>query len=167
LAVDTLSRRALLEMKRDNDYAPRTKSWPPKGYVAPTAWEFSELLRMARRHHSGPLYRSHWDKVSDEQVLRRAQLCELAGPGLSRKDAGAVYDYARSLRKEMNRRKVVFVSLALLRCAGCSHSTERLFEATQATHPGMENRSGTRIDSAWFCARCWSNDDAEETEGEG
>jgi hypothetical protein len=158
VAVDTLSRRALLEMKRGGDYAPRVKIWPPEGYTAPTAEEFHALLRAAQCHAGGYLYRSYWDRMGGDDVLRHAQLAELAGPTLRGALAGAVYDYARALRAEMNRRGLVFQSLLPLRCEACSHASERLFEATQTTHPGLSNRSDNPVDSAWFCARCWSGD---------
>ncbi|MER7487987.1 hypothetical protein ABTY20_19175 [Streptomyces sp. NPDC126497] len=156
MSVDTLSRRALLEMQQDGDFAPRHKVWPPEGYVAPTAEEFAGLLRAAEHHQSRYLYPSHWDRLTGDEVLRRAQLCELAGPSLRGQLATAVHGYVRALRDELRRRGIVYRSLAVLRCEACSHAAERLFEATQATHPGLENRSGTRIASAWFCARCWS-----------
>lgn len=166
MTVDTLSRRALLEAKRAGDYAPRHRVWPPAGYVAPTAEEFAELRRAAHGYATGRVYRSVWERVSDDQVLRRAQLCELAGPLRGRAE-GEVYDYARALRDELRRRGVTFQSLAVLRCEACSHATERLFEATQDTHPGMTNRSGDPVASAWYCARCWGAVDEDESEDNG
>jgi hypothetical protein len=170
MAVNTLSRRALLEAKRDNDYAPRVKVWPPDGYVAPTAEEFAELRGAARSYATGAAYRSRWERVSDDQVQRHLQLVEL----MVIRDAPttkAVYGYARALRDELRRRGLVHRSLAVLRCEACSHATERLFEATQETHLG---RTAT---SAWYCARCWSGytlgdladgvPDEDETEDEG
>lgn len=177
MAADTLSRRALLEMKRDNDVAPRMKVWPPEGYVPPTTGEFAELLSAAQRCASGYLYPSYWDRMSGDDVTRHAQLCELAGSSLRGRLATEVYSYTAALRREMSRRKITFRSIAILRCESCSHATERLYEATQETHPGLENKSGTRIPSAWFCARCWSGytlgdladglADEDETEDEG
>lgn len=155
MAADTLSRRALLEAKRDDDVAPRMKVWPPKGYVPPTAEEFAELLRAAHRYSGLALQVTYWKKVSDEQVQRRLQLVEVAGTQRGRDD-NALTGYTRALRDEARKRGLVHRSIAVLRCEACSHATERLFEATQGTHPGLENRSGTRIPSAWFCARCWS-----------
>lgn len=156
MAIDTLSRRALLEAKESGDYAPRLKTWPPDGYVAPTDEEFAGLLLVAKRRASGQTTPATWRNTADETVLRHAQLCALAGPMFTGQDANAVYGYARVLRSEMNRRGITFRSLAVLRCESCSHASERLFEATQDTHPGMENRHGKRITSAFFCARCWS-----------
>lgn len=154
MAVDTLSRRALLEAKRDNDYAPRHKVWPPTGYVAPTAEEFAELRRAAHRYAVGVAYRSVWERVSDEQVLRRTQLAEVIGTLRGRAER-EVYAYTRALRDELRRRKVTFQSIAVLRCEACSHASERLFEVTQETHPGLESRRGP-VTSGWYCARCWS-----------
>ncbi|MGY5634202.1 hypothetical protein ACW7N6_38320 [Streptomyces sp. UC1A3] len=155
MAVDTLSRRALLEAKQDHDVAPRLKVWPPEGYTAPTAAEFADLLWRAKSFRTAPPVRAQWERMDDATVLRRAQLCELA-THLRGQEAGFVYGYARALRAEMNRRGTTYRSIAVLRCESCSHATERLFEATQETHPGMENRHGARIASAFFCARCWS-----------
>lgn len=167
MAVDTLSRRALLEAKRDGDYAPRHKVWPPEGYFSPTAEEFAELLRLAHRYFGGRAHSpKHWDFMTDEQVLRRVQLAEMVGT-LRGQAEREVCAYVRALRDELRRRNVTFRSVAILRCESCSHATERLFEATQDTHPGLENRHGTKVSSAWYCARCWSNDDAtdkDETE---
>lgn len=175
MAVDTLSRRALLEAKEFGDYAPRIKSWPPDGYVAPTVSEFAGLLLVAKRRAAGQTTPATWKNIADETVLRHAQLCALAGQMFTGQDANAVYGYARALRSEMNRRKITFTSLALHRCESCSHASERLFEATQETHPGMEGRRGKRIASAFYCTRCWSGytlgdladglADEDETEG--
>lgn len=168
MAVDTLSRRALLEAKEHNDLAPRCRLWPPEGYVAPTAEEFAELLRAAHRYAVGMTYRSVWERLSDEQVLRRIQLAGVMGT-LRGQAEREVYDYARALRDELRRRKVAFQSIALLRCEACSHASERLFEVTQKTHPGLESRRGP-VTSGWYCARCWSGDDVtdeDEQEGEG
>lgn len=140
MAVDTLSRRALLEAKESGNYAPRHKVWPPAGY----AGEFADLLRRAKRH------RSQWERVDDATVLRLAQLCELAGSLFTGQDKGFIYDYARALRQEMNRRGITFWSIAILRCQSCSHATERLFE--ERNRPGLPAQK----DSAWYCARCWS-----------
>jgi hypothetical protein len=170
MAVDTLSRRALLEMKRDNDYAPRYRVWPPEGYTAPTAEEFADLLRRAKGYRTSPAFRSQWERLDDATVLRRAQLCELASTVFSGQDKGFVYDYARALRAEMNRRKIVFRSIAILRCQSCSHATERLF----AKPSDLPNRK----DAAFYCARCWSGytlgdladglaDEDDEAEDEG
>ena len=165
MAVDTLSRRALSEARRDNDYAPRHKVWPPAGYVAPTAEEFAELLRAAHGYATGLTYRSVWERLTDDQVLRRTQLAEVIGR-LHGRAASEVYAYTRALRNELRRRKVTFQSIAILRCEACSHATERLFEATQETHPGLESRRGP-VTSGWYCARCWSGDDVtDEDEGE-
>lgn len=155
MAADTLSPRALLEMKENGGQA-RYQVWPPDGYTAPTEAEFADLLRRAKSHHTTPAYRSQWDRVDDATVLRRAQLCELTGRRFTGQDANAVYSYTRMLRAELNRRGITFRSIAILRCQSCSHATERLFEATQATHPGLENRRGEPITSARYCARCWS-----------
>jgi hypothetical protein len=168
MAVDTLSRRALLEAKKNAGYAPRTKVWPPDGYVAPTAEEFAGLLRVARSHSSGATYRSTWERMDDATVLRRMQLAELAR--FHGREKTWVYDYTHALRQEASRRGLVHRSIAILRCESCHHATERLFEATQETHSGLSNRSDNPVDSAWFCARCWSGDDVageDETEDEG
>lgn len=168
MAVDTLSRRALLEAKRDGDYAPRHRVWPPKGYVAPTAEEFAELLRAAHGYACLTFHRSVWGRVSDEQVLRRTQLVGVIGILRGRAER-EVYAYARALRDELRRRGVTFQSIAVLRCEACTHASERLFEVTQKTHPGLESQRGP-VTSAWFCVRCWSGDDVadeDETEDEG
>ena len=162
-----LSRRALLKMKRDNGFAPRHRVWPPKGYVAPTAEEFDALRQMARRYSRTTFRGATWKHVGDEQVLRRTQLAELIGTLHGHAEA-EVYAYTRALRDELRRRGVTFTSLALLRCEACSHATERLFEVTQETHPGLESQRGP-VTSGWYCARCWSGDDAageDETEDE-
>lgn len=178
MAADTLSPRALREMKADGGAA-RYRPWPPEGYVAPTAQEFAELLRLARGHATAPAFRAQWERLDDAVVLRRAQLCELSSTVFTGPDANAVYGYTRALRDELRRRGVTFRSIALPRCQSCSHATERLFEATQATHPGLENQHGQPVASAFYCARCWSGftlgdladgldrDDEDETEDEG
>lgn len=169
MAVDTLSRRALLVMKRDNDYAPRVKTWPPDGYVVPTAEEFAELLIAAQRHQNGYTRPSYWNRKTGAEVLRHAQLCELTG-ALHGPLSSAVYGYARALRAELRRRDITYRSMALLRCEACSHGSERLFEVTQETHPGLKSQRGP-VTSAWYCAQCWSgrtwDGDEDETEDEG
>jgi hypothetical protein len=166
MAIDTLSRRALLEAKRASDYAPRVKVWPPEDYVPPTAEEFDALRQMARRYSRTTFRGATWKHVGNDQVLRRYQLAEVIGD-LDGQAEREVYAYTRALRDEMRRRGLVHRSIAVLRCEACSHATERLFEVTQKTHPGLENRSGTKVPSAWFCARCWSGDDvADEDEAE-
>ncbi|WP_086559942.1 hypothetical protein [Streptomyces africanus] len=164
MAVDTLSRRALLEAKRDNDYAPRVKVWPPDGYAPPTEDEFAELRRAARRYFGQHAYPpKHWDFMNDGQVLRHVQLAELAGSMHGHAEA-ELYAYTRALRDELHRRGVTFQSLAVLRCEACSHASERLFEVTQDTHPGLRSQRGP-VTSGWYCARCWSGDDvADEDE---
>lgn len=176
MAADTLSPRALREMKADGGEA-RYLTWPPEGYVAPTEAEFAELLRLARGHRTAPAFRAQWERLDDAVVLRRAQLCELSSAVFTGPDANAVYGYSRALRDELRRRGVTFRSLAVLRCASCNHATERLFEATQVTHPGLENQHGRPVASALYCARCWSGytlgdladglADEDETEDEG
>lgn len=166
MTVDTLSRRALMEAKRDNDYAPRLRVWPPEGYVAPTAEEFT-VLRSRLSHRSVyAITRGEWEKWPDERILRERQLLEIA----PYQDWGletAAYAWSHTLNNEMHRRKLAPApSLKLLRCESCSHATERLFEATQTTHPGMTDRSDEPVSSAWFCARCWSGDDEDGTEDE-
>jgi hypothetical protein len=155
LSVDTLSRRALLEAKRDSSYAPRVKVWPPEAYAPPTAEEFDALRQAARRYFGGRSFQpKHWDFMTDDQVLHRMQLAEVIG----RLDGPAereVYAYTRALRDELRRRGLVHRSIAVLRCEACSHATERLFEVTQTTHPGLESQRGP-VTSGWYCARCWS-----------
>jgi hypothetical protein len=165
VAIDTLSHRALLEAKETHSYAPRQKVWPPKGYVAPTAEEFADLLRAAHGYATGLVYRSVWERLSDEQVLRRTQLIEVIG-ALPPREECEVYDYLRALRNELRRRKVTFRSIAVLRCESCNHASERLFEATQETHPGLAKRDGEKISSAFYCARCWSGEDVADDETE-
>lgn len=160
MTIDVFSRRALLEAKKEGDvYAPRQKVWPPKGYVPPTVGEFAELVRAARRYADGWTFRAQWERMTDDTVIRQVQLVEILRGDDAR--TKAVYDYAHELRREMSRRGLVHRSIAVLRCEGCSHASERLFEATQTTHPGMVNRSGDTVDSAWFCARCWSGDNSD------
>ncbi|WP_030247968.1 hypothetical protein [Streptomyces sp. NRRL S-455] len=164
MAVDTLSRQALLEAKQEGGYAPRVKVWPPEGYVPPTAEEFDTLRQAARRYAGVVFHLTYWKKVTDDQVLRRYQLAEVDGP-----EERAVYAYTRALRDELRRRGLVHRSIALLRCEQCSHATERLFEVTQETHPGLKSPRGP-VTSAWYCARCWSGDDVadeDELEDEG
>lgn len=144
-------------------YAPRYKVWPPAGYVPPTAEEFEELRRVAARHSAGGFFQSQWDRMDDETLTRRLQLVEIR-PRLDGRDERGMTDYARELRREMNRRGLVHRSIAILRCESCPHATERLWEATQQTHPGMENRSGTPVESAWLCAQCWSGGRINEPE---
>lgn len=156
MAVDTLSRRALTEARQPGSLAPRHRTWPPEGYVAPTDAEFAGLLRLAKRRAAGQTFRAQWERLDDATVLRRAQLCELSSTVFDGQDKNFIYDYTRALRDELRRRGVTFRSLAVLRCQSCSHATERLFEATQATHPGMVNRSDEPVSSAFYCARCWS-----------
>jgi hypothetical protein len=154
MAVDILSRRALLEAKKAGSYAPRMKVWPPEGYRPPTAEEFDALRQMARRYSRTTFRGATWKHVGDEQVLRRAQLAEVIGT-LRGQAEREVYAYTRALRDELRRRKVTFQSIAVLRCEACSHATERLFEVTQQTHPGLESQRGP-VTSGWYCARCWS-----------
>lgn len=169
MAVDIFAPQSLLKMKRDNDFAPRVKAWPPEGYVAPTAEEFAELREAAHGYSTGLTYRSVWKRVTDDQVLRRYQLAELARPMHGRAEAN-LYAYTRALRDELRRRGLVHRSLAVLRCEACSHGTERLFEVTQETHPGLKSQRGP-MTSGWYCARCWSgrtwDGDDEEAEAMG
>jgi hypothetical protein len=72
MTVDTLSRRALLEMKQGSDFAPRVKVWPPEGYVAPTSEEFAALRQAARRYSRATFRDATWKHVDDDQVLRRS-----------------------------------------------------------------------------------------------
>lgn len=127
-------------------YAPRYYAWPPPGYIEPTPAEFEEL----RRHIAGKAQRSArmWERLSDADLTRRAQLLELIGPMLDRTERAASYDYAHALRAEQSRRGVWHQSLAIPRCERCSHGAERVFEATQETH-GLEH-------PAWLCVQCWS-----------
>ncbi|MFD8226877.1 hypothetical protein ACFV16_22200 [Streptomyces massasporeus] len=166
MAVDLLSRRALLEMKRGNGVAPRHRVWPPEGYVAPTADGFTELHSRLRNKSVYVITRGAWEKWPDDRIVREMQLLEIA-PYREWGLETAAYAWSHSLRNEMSRRKLVHRSIRLHRCEACSHATERLFEVTQETHPGLENRSGDPVASAWFCARCWSGDDvADEGEAE-
>jgi hypothetical protein len=107
------------------------------------------------------MYRAQWERMSDATVLRHSQLLEIL-PRTDARDSREAYEYATAIRRELNRRKLVRQSIAILKCESCSRSTERLFEATQKTHPGLANRSDTPVGSAWFCARCWSGDDVDE-----
>lgn len=176
MAVDTLSRRALLETKADNDFAPRLRVWPPEGYTAPTAGEFADLRSRLSNRSVYVITRGAWEKWTDDRIVREMQLLEIA-PYREWGLETAAYAWSHTLRNEMSRRKLVHRSIRLHRCESCSHATELLFEATQETHPGMENRHGTRIASAFFCARCWSGftlgdladgpADEDETEDEG
>lgn len=147
-------------------FAPRYKPWPPAGYAPPTAEEFEELRRVAARHAAGGFFRSHWDRVSDETLTRRVQLVEIR-PRVDSRDEHGMYDYARELRREMNRRGLVHRSIAILRCGSCPSATERLWEATQATHPGMVNQSGTLVESTWLCTQCWSGERTDDQEEAG
>lgn len=135
-------------------FAPRMRLWPPDGYRAPDAQEFTALRTKAERFARHGMTRAARERMENAALIRSLQLIELMG-GNSR----AVYEYARTLRREMTRRGLVHQSIAILRCESCSHSTERLFEATQETHPGVRNRSSELVASAWFCVRCWSGDD--------
>jgi hypothetical protein len=165
VAVDTLSRRALLEMKQAGSYAPRVKVWPPEGYVPPTAEEFDALRQMARRYSRTTFRGATWKHVGDDQVLRRYQLAEVIGR-LTGPAEREVYTYTRALRDELRRRGLVHRSITVLRCEACSHGSERLFEVTQETHPGLKSPRGP-VTSGWYCARCWSGKgptDEDETE---
>lgn len=178
MSVDTLSRRALLEMKRDSGaFAPRIKAWPPKNYTAPTAEEFTALRTAARRRISRAVFTASWARIPDAEAIRHLQLLRIV-PRTDGRDEHALYTYAHELRREANRRGLPAPQpLEVHRCESCSHGTERLFEATQKTHPGLSNRSDTPVESAWFCARCWSGwtlgdvwdgaADESETEDEG
>lgn len=145
-------------------YAPRYKVWPPAGYTPPTDAEFVDLRRVAERHAAGGFYRVWWDRMSDDKLTRHLQLVEIR-PRIDGASEHAMYGYARDLRREMTRRGLVHRSIAILRCQSCPHHTERLWEATQQTHPGMENRSGELIESIWLCARCWSGERDDELDG--
>ncbi|MGW3973891.1 hypothetical protein ACWEFD_31955 [Streptomyces ardesiacus] len=94
--------------------------------------------------------------MGDDKVARHLQLVEIC-PLIDRQNEKGLYHYAHELRREMNRRGLVHESIRILRCQSCTHASERLFEATQATHPGMEDRHGALIESAWYCACCWSS----------
>ncbi len=150
-------------------FAPRMRLWPPDGYRAPEAEEFTTVRTKAERFARHGMTRAARERVDDATLIRSLQLIELMGDNTS-----AVYEYAHSLRREMARRGLVHQSIAILRCESCSHSTERLFEATQTTHPGMINKSSEAVASAWFCVRCWSgdgfdtdfDDDGDEETGE-
>ncbi|TLQ39449.1 hypothetical protein [Streptomyces marianii] len=147
------------EARQATTFAPRTRLWPPDGYRAPDPGEFTALRTTADRFAQHGMTRAARERMDDATLTRSLQLIELMGD-----TSRAVYEYAHALRREMTRRGLVHRSIAILRCESCSHSTERLFEATQKTHPDMINRSSEPVDSAWFCARCWSGD-STETEG--
>jgi hypothetical protein len=159
MAVDTLSPRARLKAKQSGGYAPRVKVWPPEGYVAPTAEEF-DALRQAARRYSG-LGGAHWKRVTADQLLRRYQLAEVIGRLPDQAAEREVYAYTRALRDELRRRGLVHQSIAVLRCEACSHGTERLFEVTQETHPGLKSQRGP-VTSGWYCARCWNGGTADD-----
>lgn len=144
-------------------YAPRCKTWPPAGYAAPTEEEFAALLRAVRRYADGQMFQGHWKRLSDETIVRHLQLTEVL-PDRYARGRKDVWDYAHAVRREMSRRKLAHQSIRILRCPVCTHATERLFEATQATHPGLENYADELIESAWFCARCWSRYGVDEWE---
>ncbi|MEO3976681.1 hypothetical protein [Streptomyces sp. CAU 1734] len=135
-------------------FAPRVRLWPPDGYRAPDAGEFTALRTSAARFARHGMTRAARERMDSATLIRGLQLIEIMGD-----NSRAVYEYAQTLRREMTRRNLVHRSIALPRCESCSHSTERLFEATQKTHPGVSNRSSELLSSAWFCARCWSGDD--------
>lgn len=162
MAIDPFSPPALLEAKRDHDVAPRMKTWPPEGYIAPTEEEFDELRRTMRQYVNRAYPAAYWKRTGDEQVVRHLQLIPLLDHRRTRSGESDAVTYARALRRELDRRGLTYTPIEILRCTGCSHGTERLFEATQDTHPGLVNKSGTKVKSAWFCARCWSNDNADE-----
>lgn len=137
-------------------FAPRMRLWPPDGYRAPEAEEFTALRTKADRFARYGMTRAARERMDNATLIRSLQLIELMGD-----NSRAVYEYTHALRREMTRRSLVHQSIAILRCESCSHSTERLFEATQATHPGMSNRSSELAASAWFCARCWSGNESD------
>lgn len=168
MTIDALSRKALLEAKQANDYAPRHQAWPPEGYTAPTDEEWAALRSRLANKSVYVITRGAWEKWTDERIVREMQLLEVA-PYREWDLETAAYAWSHTLHNEMRRRKLVHRSIRLHRCEACSHGTERLFEATQDTHPGLVNRSDERISSAWFCARCWSGrtwDDEDEAEDE-
>ncbi|GGU38717.1 hypothetical protein GCM10010289_69480 [Streptomyces violascens] len=140
--------------RRAATFAPRMRLWPPDGYRAPDVQEFTALCTSAARFARHGMTGAARERMDNATLTRSLQLIELMGD-----DSRAVYEYAHALRREMTRRGLVHRSIALLRCESCSHRTERLFEATQKTHPGMSNRSSEFVASAWFCVRCWSGDD--------
>ncbi|MER8118914.1 hypothetical protein [Streptomyces sp. NPDC094031] len=137
-------------------FAPRMRLWPPDGYRAPEAEEFTALRTKADRFARHGMTRAARERMDDATLIRSLQLIELMGD-----NSRVVYEYTHALRRAMTRRGLVHQSIAILRCESCSHSTERLFEATQTTHPGMSNRSSELVASAWFCARCWSGDESD------
>lgn len=165
MAIDTFSRGALLEAKQANDYAPRHSAWPPAGYTSPTDEEFAALRSRLANKSVYVITRGAWEKWSDEQIVREMQLLEIA-PHREWGLETAAYAWIHTLRNEMSRRKLVHRSVRLHRCESCSHGTERLFEATQATHPGLTNRRDEPVVSTWFCARCWSESTPGEDESE-
>lgn len=160
MPIDPFSPAALRQTKQDKDYAPHVKTWPPIGYVAPTEDEFSAIRAKAKRYAQGGFFRSQWDRMTDDTIRLHLQLIEL----MREHNGKALLDYAHALRREATKRGLTHTSIAMLRCGACSHGTERLFEATQDTHSGMTDRHDNKLPSAWFCARCWSDDCADELE---
>ncbi|WP_331751116.1 hypothetical protein OG215_37830 (plasmid) [Streptomyces globisporus] len=130
------------------------KLWPPNGYSPPAPEEFTALRTRATRFDQYGMTRAARERMDDAALLRSLQLIELM-----RDSSRVIYEYAHALRREMNRRGQAYRSIALLRCESCTHGAERLFEATQTTHPGMKNRSLELVASAWYCVRCWSGED--------
>ena len=146
-------------------FAPRYKVWPPAGYTPPTQEEFTQLCRTAERYHTGGFYQAQWERMGDDKLIRHLQLVEI-WPTKGGRTERAVCDYTRGVRREMQRRGLVHKSMAILRCEACSHATERLFEVTQKTHPGLESQRGP-VTSGWYCARCWSEDDVIDEAEDG
>lgn len=135
-------------------YAKRMKTWPPAGYRGTTGEELSALRVLLA--NSLPYTRGYWNRRSDEWVLRQLQLLELTD--ISRWGRGAntaAYNWARALRRELDRRKLTWVPVSILRCEVCAHGTERLWEAPPETH-GIRDRSD-ELCTAFVCARCWSD----------
>ncbi|MFJ1662592.1 hypothetical protein [Streptomyces anthocyanicus] len=139
--------------RRAATFAPRMRLWPPDGYRPPALEEFTALRTRATRFARYGMTRAARERMDDAALIRCLQLIELM-----RDSSREIYEYAHVLRREMNRRGQVYRSIALLRCESCAHGVERLFEATQSTHPGMTNRSLELVASAWYCVRCWSGE---------
>lgn len=163
MAIDPFSPAGLRQTKQDKDYAPHIKTWPPVGYVAPTEDEFDAIRAKAERHSHGGFWRWQWERMDNASVIRQLKLIEL----MREHNGKALLDYTHELRRVARERGITHTSIALLRCGACNHGTERLFEVTQDTHPGMTDRYDIKVDSAWFCARCWSGDDADKQEAGG
>lgn len=136
---------------RRGSFARRYKTWPPVGFKEPTDDELTAVMHRARTSQPHMIR-----KLSDEKVRRTLEVISWFGSRRDVSSSNRLYGYVHVIRREAARRKIIVRPVGILRCAMCSHASERLWEATGETH-AITDRNDEPITSVFICARCWSD----------